>query len=1127
MKLNLKRALKTMSAALLCAAINFVGGTDLSAGTHIWTGAAGNGLWSTAGNWQGSNKPLFGETDVRVVFPTNGTSSSTVDIPNLVVNEFLVMRGEFNNYSLGGSAGMKITLEARPGFTNVHLASGAITFQSSLELVLSNDCRMLVHGIFECTTVYDPWGSHKECTDIKVGELQFLSKITGPGGMFIDGLGVASIGGSSGNTYDGLTRVASNIKLRLNKTSGNAVGGDLSIDSLFHKGGGTFFEQDYVQRGVVEILDDHQLSNTGSITNRGLILATNRTETIGPLVLINGFITGPGTFFTLNGDVSTLGDTNLILGQEASIYCSTLNLGTISGTRPVRFFNIDEGTELEISASITGTPNINKEGKGDLIFKGINTFDGNISINNGTLGAIDSEWGLGSTNGITRVNANGTLLLRNGFNAPTILLNREHLYLNGGILTGSGNGYECRAPIVLESDSTMGGYGLLVSANVSGPGGLQFSQSGSIFGAGVKFIGSATNTYTGVTVVENAAIDLARTPGSTVIPNSLVVTGSNLSGVVSVLASNQIADSASVFLGNRGELYVSNYEAIASLELQSGAVYGNGALAFTSNLICKPSMFNYSSTFAGRLHLKSGGSHVIYVEDIEGEDVDLEITGIITGDPGIGFTKKGAGTLELAGANTFGGAVVVSEGLVLATSSQAFGVGGGSGVFAYQGGAIHLGNNLSFNNEPLTLAGGQFTVGMGTHNWSGTVNLQTNTTIEISNSFAALNFSGVMSGAANLRKKGLGQMHLTGSGANTFAGTLYIDEGEVWLSKTNVIAIPSNVVIGTATNSATLRLFRSTQIAAGGNVTAEHSASIFDLQSFNQTIGSFVGVGLINMSGGSLVIGGDGIGNGFATGSINGTGTFQKTGNGTFTMSGNSAGFSGNTLVNGGTLVVNGSLANSPVTVASGAKLAGSGAVGYVNGNGMVSPGNSPGKLTTKHFTNSASSTLMIELNGTTAGTTYDQVDVNGAVKLSGSLQVTRGSNTAANSQFTIIKNDSNDAVSGIFIGLAQAAQFTVGGAKFQISYTGGDGNDVVLTQVASATNAQMRGVSKIIGTTMQVSGVGSPGYDYAVQASTNLSTTNWINIGTVTAGGDGSMTFNDFNAMTSHPMRFYRFVVP
>jgi len=54
--------------------------------------------------------------------------------------------------------------------------------------------------------------------------------------------------------------------------------------------------------------------------------------------------------------------------------------------------------------------------------------------------------------------------------------------------------------------------------------------------------------------------------------------------------------------------------------------------------------------------------------------------------------------------------------------------------------------------------------------------------------------------------------------------------------------------------------------------------------------------------------------------------------------------------------------------------------------------------------------------------------------------------------QFLILANDGVDAVIGMFAGKPQGATFAFGGATFQINYQGGDGNDVVLTQLTETT---------------------------------------------------------------------------
>ena len=57
---------------------------------------------------------------------------------------------------------------------------------------------------------------------------------------------------------------------------------------------------------------------------------------------------------------------------------------------------------------------------------------------------------------------------------------------------------------------------------------------------------------------------------------------------------------------------------------------------------------------------------------------------------------------------------------------------------------------------------------------------------------------------------------------------------------------------------------------------------------------------------------------------------------------------------------------------------------------------------------------------------------------------------SAANDQFTIINNDGSDAVIGTFAGLPQNKKLYIGQELFQISYTGGTGNDVVLNRLVT-----------------------------------------------------------------------------
>lgn len=142
------------------------------------------------------------------------------------------------------------------------------------------------------------------------------------------------------------------------------------------------------------------------------------------------------------------------------------------------------------------------------------------------------------------------------------------------------------------------------------------------------------------------------------------------------------------------------------------------------------------------------------------------------------------------------------------------------------------------------------------------------------------------------------------------------------------------------------------------------------------------------------------------------------------------------------------------VNVGLGGTLKGTGTVGTLYVYGKVSPGLSPGCLTTTgDLTFITGSTYDFEIAGTTACTQYDQLKVTGAVTLDGTLNtlLINGFKPKAGQKYVLISNDGADPISGTFTGLAQGAKVTVGAYEFTISYTGGDGNDVELTVTAGA----------------------------------------------------------------------------
>lgn len=136
-----------------------------------------------------------------------------------------------------------------------------------------------------------------------------------------------------------------------------------------------------------------------------------------------------------------------------------------------------------------------------------------------------------------------------------------------------------------------------------------------------------------------------------------------------------------------------------------------------------------------------------------------------------------------------------------------------------------------------------------------------------------------------------------------------------------------------------------------------------------------------------------------------------------------------------------------------GGTLKGIGRVGILEmTRGKVAPGLSPGILSSGNLSFTGG-TVEIEIGGTTAGNAannYDQINVTGTVNLGTATTLTtilyNNFAPATGQTYTIINNDGTDAVTGTFSGLVQGATFTQNGVTYSISYTGGDGNDVVLT---------------------------------------------------------------------------------
>jgi autotransporter-associated beta strand protein len=231
------------------------------------------------------------------------------------------------------------------------------------------------------------------------------------------------------------------------------------------------------------------------------------------------------------------------------------------------------------------------------------------------------------------------------------------------------------------------------------------------------------------------------------------------------------------------------------------------------------------------------------------------------------------------------------------------------------------------------------------------------------------------------------------------------------------------------------------------------------------TIGSLAGDGVVDLGDFTLTVGGNGQDTLFSglLDQINtegGNAGLRKVGSGTLALSHDNM-FKGGITVAGGALVMEnqtGSASGSDGVAVEEGTLGGGGiTAGAVD----IGTGGGPGAFLAPGQRAGAGETLTIEgaltfkADGTytwrvnTKKATADQVIVNGVTIDNGSqflFAAVGNSKLAAGTEFTAISDISADPISGTFSNLPDGGTITVGNNTFQVSYEGGDGNDLTLT---------------------------------------------------------------------------------
>lgn len=695
---------------------------------------------------------------------------------------------------------------------------------------------------------------------------------------------------------------------------------------------------------------------------------------------------------------------------------------------------------------------------------------------NGGAGA-DGFWGNSANWGSVGIPASGDTLI---FQGTTRLLNTNStsaLVLNQIIFQGATGGFDIRGAgftitngiiatntsgtNTIENNIELGtsnilvvvsnGVGLTLEGTISGVVSAGVNKAGS---GSLTFQGSGNNTYSGTTLVTDGTL-LLNVGGSNSFRGKLVIgdgTGTG-SPTVKLLQSDQIYDSSSIMINDPGILNLNNFvETIGpNLTMSGGEILtGTGTLSLANGTTLV--VYSGTSSISGKINV--GTATCLWTNT-----GDLTMNASVSGSASI--TKAGAGNVYLTASNSYTGVMTVNSGFLWCSNSWALGTTNG-GTVVNGTASLVLAGSIGVTNEALTLNGagtnnwGALDVHTGTNIWAGPVTLNTNSTFNAASSSSVLRINGAISGSGGVELEGSGTHYYDGTNANTYAGVTTVSYNTtLMLNKTGLDrAIPNNLYIYV---SGAVRLAANTQITNSADVYID-LGGLFDCGTYFEQIDTLRGPGSLTFGVNGEI--GVGLNNGSSTfdGVMSGTGytlggpTVAKKGSGTFTMNGDNTFTAGSIYVySPGKLVINGSQPQSPVLVNSGATLAGSGTVGNLMANGNISPGNSPGILTCSNLTCTASGTFSVELTGVVAGTGYDQLNVRGTNTLAGATLTVFplfSVPIAMGQQFTVIKNDGADPIVGTFNGLPNGATNITGGFRFKINYSGGDGNDVVLTLV-------------------------------------------------------------------------------
>jgi len=876
----------------------------------------------------------------------------------------------------------------------------------------------------------------------------------GAGGNAISFTGGANTLTSVGGTLSGNLGLANGVgtSLTFAQTSADSASGNVTVGGITGLTGGA------TDASVAIRLDGgRSLTITGASTYSGGTSVSDGST----LVIGNGNAFGSGTLtlgttlagvtrLTLNGDGLTLAN-NIIINSDPIVTVAAGNTNTMSGP-------------------ISGAGDIVLNGGGTLVLSGANTYTGGTTICGTACGSAGGSSVLRV--GIDTVGTPGAIV--------SSAIGTGTLTFNGGTLQAGGNYTIANTAQIHTTGATIdsNGYTFTYSGTIADAAG----QAGSLLlkNTNGTVILSGANTYSGGTTVAGGTV---RAMNNSALGTG-IVTLQNARLQASGTSDLTLTNNFKIDQSTNGSIFDANGKTLTIAgNITDGSGSGQLATSDSSYGLGKVVLLGTNTytggTTIGSLLVLGDATHTA---SIIGNVVNNGQFNIRNGDT--------SGITNLANNNitTFSGTTTAAAMTITNNHANVYFLGASSAGNAtinnnaMTGPGYYIPANLQFGTS-----GGAdtSTAGHATINNNGIVYFYAATnagTATIINQ-GQINFLDQSSaGGATITNRNGGATSFGGSGANenVTAGNAVITNNDRSATYFLGTATAGSAVITTNSGGVTALYDNSTgggaQFITNGTGYVDFSGSRGTNGDGRITAGSIAGSGFYSIGGGNtLVVGSNnlsttvsGVISDFNTApwcscGTTGPGNLEKVGTGTLALSGINT-YTGTTVVNGGMLQVDGSIASSSLTtVNTGGALSGAGTVGntVIASGGILLAGNgTPGSSLTVagNLAFQSGALYLVSVNASAASS----VSVTGTATLGGGIGVSIAAGSTVAKQYTLVSaaggrsgTFTSFAVTGVPAGLAASLGYDAGHAYLNFALDYGTRTDLNTNQRTVAAALQ------------------------------------------------------------------------